>query len=86
LIAENQVGRRDADKIIDFLKSIDRVIGVLDFAEPHSDVQIDALIKERNNARARKDWKKADEIRAKLSAMGIQLEDTAEGTRWKRTK
>ena len=36
-----------------------------------------------NEARKRKDWKKADQIRDKLRKMGIILEDTKEGTRWR---
>jgi len=44
---------------------------------------IKKLIDEREEARKRKDWKKADEIREKLKEMGIVLEDTPEGVRWK---
>ncbi len=45
--------------------------------------EIEELIKERAEARKRKDWKKADQIRDKLRKMGIILEDTKEGTRWR---
>ncbi len=41
------------------------------------------LIKEREDARKRKDWKRADEIRDELSKSGIILEDTPEGTVWR---
>jgi cysteinyl-tRNA synthetase len=47
------------------------------------DVQkIDDLIRGRNEARAAKDWKRADEKRSLLSQMGIVLNDTATGTTW----
>lgn len=46
--------------------------------------QIEALIAERNQARADKDWAKADEVRDKLTAMGIVLEDAAGKTSWRR--
>lgn len=46
--------------------------------------QIEALITERNEARAAKDWARADAARDQLTALGIELEDTAEGTRWRR--
>lgn len=46
--------------------------------------QIEALIKQRNDARAAKDWGKADEARDALTAMGIVLEDGAGGTTWRR--
>ncbi|MCY3812037.1 MAG: cysteine--tRNA ligase [Gammaproteobacteria bacterium] len=45
---------------------------------------IDALIAERNRARKDRDYGRADEIRDQLAAMGIDIEDTREGTRWKR--
>ncbi len=45
---------------------------------------IDALITERNDARANKDFTRADEIRDQLTAQGIVLEDAAGGTTWKR--
>lgn len=46
--------------------------------------QIEALIAERNAARAAKDWHRADIARNQLQALGIVLEDTAEGTLWRR--
>ncbi|MDD5174508.1 MAG: cysteine--tRNA ligase [Candidatus Omnitrophica bacterium] len=45
--------------------------------------KIEALIKERDEARAKKDYKRSDEIREKLSGMGIIIEDTKEGTIWR---
>ena len=45
---------------------------------------IEALIKQRNDARKAKDWALADEARAKLTALGIVLEDSAQGTIWRR--
>ena len=40
---------------------------------------------ERNKARLRKDFKRADEIRIELAALGITIEDRPDGTsRWKR--
>ncbi len=48
------------------------------------DSEIDELIRERNLARKKKEFKKADEIRLKLKSLGIMLEDRREGTIWKR--
>lgn len=41
--------------------------------------EVQKLIEERQNARAEKNWAKADEIRDKLAAMGITLKDTPQG-------
>lgn len=46
---------------------------------------IEALIKQRNDARAAKDWALADQARDSLTAMGIVLEDGPQGTTWRRT-
>ena len=46
--------------------------------------QIEALIAKRNQARADKDWGAADEARDALTAMGIVLEDGAQGTTWRK--
>jgi cysteinyl-tRNA synthetase len=48
------------------------------------DADIDRLIEERQQARKNKDFKRADEIRDQLTGMGIILEDTREGVKWKR--
>lgn len=46
--------------------------------------EIEALIKLRNDSRASKDWANADLARDKLNELGIELEDGAEGTTWRR--
>lgn len=48
------------------------------------DETIKQLIVERDTARDNKDFKRSDEIRDQLKEQGINLEDTPQGTRWKR--
>ena len=48
------------------------------------DEEIEKLIEERQMARKEKNFKRADEIRDELAAMGIILKDTREGVQWKR--
>ncbi|MGH1404685.1 MAG: cysteine--tRNA ligase [Alphaproteobacteria bacterium] len=52
--------------------------------ESGADAGIDALLAERVTAKAEKNWARADEIRDELTRMGIAIEDTPEGTVWKR--
>jgi cysteinyl-tRNA synthetase len=49
-----------------------------------SAAEIEQLIADRQAARARKDWARADEIRAQLTEQGIVLEDNAQGTTWRK--
>jgi len=45
--------------------------------------KIEQMIESRNTAKASKDWSVADRIRDELTAMGVVLEDSAQGTKWK---
>lgn len=75
-----------ADKLA-VLLDIDRVLG-LQLAEIEAEQTVDAetdkLIKEREEARANKDFARADHIRDELLEKGIELKDTPEGTVWKK--
>jgi len=80
-----RLSKRDADKVISFMKEINKVIGVIDFKEGEKvPSEIKKLIEEREKYRKKKEWKKADEIRAELRKKGIELIDTPEGVRWKK--
>jgi len=56
-----------------------------DAAQGPSDADIDALVAQRDAARAARNWAEADRLRDQLSALGITLEDAAGGTRWRRS-
>ena len=85
---------READRrreygVLDALYDFDRVLGLnlKESAEraTSADAGVEALIAEREQARASKNWARADEIRKQLSEQGIALEDTSSGTLWRRT-
>jgi cysteinyl-tRNA synthetase len=46
--------------------------------------EVESLIEQRNAARAARDFATADELRARLAASGISIEDGPDGTRWRR--
>ncbi len=65
--------------------SLSDILGLLvDRKEETLDEDIEALIAERQAARKAKNFQRADEIRDQLQNMGIILEDTREGVKWKR--
>ena len=70
------------------LKTVEKLCDVLGIItekkEEILDSDIEALIEERQAARKAKNFARADEIRDQLSGMGIILEDTREGVKWKR--
>jgi cysteinyl-tRNA synthetase len=68
--------------LVDCFDSVFRVFG--DRKQEMLDSEIQALIDERQAARAARDFARADEIRKRLSDVGILLEDTKEGVRWRR--
>ena len=72
----------------DLFNELTGILGIVyDEAEESADddaAEIEALIAERTAARKEKNWAKADEIRNKLTEMGIILEDTPQGVKWHR--
>jgi len=69
--------------VLDFMKEIDSVLGVFTFERQMLPEEIETLIQERTEARKKKNFSRADEIRQLLIRRGVVLEDTKEGTRWK---
>ena len=78
----------DAGATLDLLARLNSVLGVLvdeDAAlDPAFVAEIEAKVEERNEARRNRDFDKADQIRTELAAREIILEDTPQGTKWKR--
>jgi cysteinyl-tRNA synthetase len=45
---------------------------------------IEAMVAERDAARREKDYARADRLRDQLAEIGVEIEDGAEGTRWRK--
>lgn len=84
--------KADADSSKEFVEVLKKeiselcdILGIITEKKADTlEAEVEALIAERQAARKAKDFAKADEIRDKLLAMGIQLKDTREGVQWKR--
>jgi cysteinyl-tRNA synthetase len=81
--AVSQAERRQAAAM---LRHADRLLGVIEFPSSSLDGEVTRLMADRQAAREARDFARADAIREKLLEMGIQLDDTKEGTRWKRVR
>jgi cysteinyl-tRNA synthetase len=81
------VDRRDLLRAFDTVLGLRLAQGPADTAtdEWEQDPQIDRMLAERQAARESKDWATADRIREELAAMKIEIVDTPEGPRWRRT-
>ena len=71
--------------MLELLTRIDSVLGVIgEEQEVMLDPEIEAKIEDRNRARSSRNFQLADQIRNELAERGIILEDTPQGTKWKR--
>ena len=71
--------------VLNTIEKLCDILGIItEKKEEILDSDIEALIEERQAARKSKNFARADEIRDQLSSMGIILEDTREGVKWKR--
>ncbi len=84
---EGKVSQRDLVSCRAFVNSFNSIFNVIITPyEEKLEPELQALIKEREEARRRKDWATADRIREELRRRGVLLEDTPQGVRWRRVK
>ena len=78
----------NAAAALEFLRRFDAVVDVITPTRKQetglADAEVENLITERQQAKKKRDFARADQIRQQLQDAGIILEDTKEGTRWKR--
>lgn len=75
LTQEMRIDPNGASKVLDAFRSIDSVLNIFDFEDEFYDPEIQRLIKEREQARLKKNWDLADKIREQLRAKGITVKD-----------
>lgn len=81
----DKLSKADIKCALDTVNELCSVLGIKTEEETVTlDEKVEALISERTNARKEKNYKRADEIRDELKAMGIVLEDTQSGVKWKK--
>jgi cysteinyl-tRNA synthetase len=85
----NGVDKRALEKAREVFARINSVLDVVPGAadvDPELARWVEERLTARKEARARRDFAKADKIRAEIEARGIAIEDTPQGTKWKRVR
>ena len=87
---ENKMDKESAENALKLFDEFNNVLGIL-YEEPDGkngagddDAEIERLISERAAAKSEKNYARADEIRNILSEMGVIVEDTPQGAKWRR--
>lgn len=79
-----EVSQKVLEAMQQLMSELLQIFGIAFEAEEMLDEKVEQLIEERNEARAAKNFQRSDEIRDLLKAEGIILDDTPQGTRWRR--
>ncbi len=85
----NGVDRRSLEKAREVFARINSVLDVVPESagpDPALAFWVDAKLTARKDARARRDFAQADAIRAEIEARGIAIEDTPQGTKWRKVR
>jgi cysteinyl-tRNA synthetase len=88
-LTENRLREEDRKEILSFFQAVDQRLAIVPDVEAgvpadHDTQEIEALIARRNEARKNRDFAMSDKLRQELLDRGILIEDTKEGTRWRR--
>ena len=84
-MARKQLRENNKGELLGLLERFDSVLNI--FGREQADMldsEIQSTIDERQEARRRRDFARADALRDELADRGIILEDTKDGVRWKR--
>ena len=83
--ASSESARAYLEKLKEMISSLCDILGIITQRKKEDlDAEVEKLIEMRQAARKEKNFARADEIRDQLIEMGIILEDTREGVKWRR--
>lgn len=87
IVNKQRINPKLSEEIIQTMKDLGKIFAILEkdiLEEIELPEKVKELIVEREEARIRKDWEKGDAIREQIRNLGYIIEDTTEGTRWKK--
>jgi len=85
LLSGNMLSKKEAEEVYNLMLRFDNVLGVVGQAKEKEKLpeRAEELIRKREDKRKAGHWKEADKIREELKAMGVIVEDTAQGVKWR---
>jgi cysteinyl-tRNA synthetase len=88
LLDNNMLSEKEAEQVYELMMSFDKVLGVIGQVKKGEKLSAEAeeLFRKREEARKARDWQTADKLREQLKALGIVVEDTPQGVRWRFAK
>ena len=85
-INNGELDAAQVEKILDFVRQVNCILDVIELEDTPGDEHLQRLIDERQQARAARDFSRADALRQELQSQGVQIIDTPAGPRWKKTR
>ncbi|MDD4358140.1 MAG: cysteine--tRNA ligase, partial [Smithellaceae bacterium] len=82
-LANGRISGPDVRKIIKALETINEILGIMDVGEQTLHRDVAELVQRRDAARKAGNWQEADSLRNRLSALGVEVLDSHQGTIWR---
>jgi len=82
-LANGQFSEPERNRILDTVKGLDSVLGIMNFEEEQLGEEARLLLQERKVLRKEGHWEEADRIRIRLAGMGVEISDTPDGAVWR---
>jgi cysteinyl-tRNA synthetase len=89
IVTKRKISQKLASDTIKTLKELGNIFGILEKQVPEEEElpeNVKELMAQREEARSKKDWKKADAIREQIRKLGFVLEDTPEGAKLRKIR
>ena len=84
ILDTSRLGKEAVNSMIDFIsRDFNYVFGVIKPASREISTEASLLLKEREDARRMKDWARSDLLRKKLLELGVEVQDTSDGQKWR---
>ena len=85
-LTDDALEEENRSEILQWFEVVEQRLGIVPTVEAlvQVDEKVDSLIAQRNEARRNRDFAKADRIRQQLLDLDVIIEDTREGTKWRR--